>query len=172
MSRRSTTGGVIPKGDRIQLDFSFRGKRYRPTIDLPPTQANLKHARRQLWAIKGSIRNGTFSFSAEFPEYRFIEGIAGTAPRPTFDQVADQFLASIGDLEYATRESYRKILSSFWRPKIGPRAIVDIRYSELAAIVGEQPWSSITCCWRRFIQPASITSTNEKAGETARMAAV
>jgi len=159
---------VIPKGDRIQLDFSYRGKRRRPTIDLPPTQANLKHARRQIEAIKGRIRNGTFSFAEEFPEYRFIGDVAAAKLQPTFDQVADQFLVSIGDLEFATQESYRKILSSFWRSKIGSRAIADIRYGELAAIVGERPWSSnktrnnIVSVARRVFQFAHADETIER----------
>ena len=142
MGRRSTTGGVIPKGDRIQLTFAYRGKRFRPTMDLPPTQANLKHARRRLEDIKRAIRVGTFDFASEFPDYRFRSGMGDGVPQPTFGSIADKFLASIGDLEYATRESYRKILKSFWRPRIGGKAIGDIRYGDLAAIVGGEPWAS------------------------------
>lgn len=142
MGRKSTTGGVIPKGDRIKLDFAYRGKRYRPTIDLPPTQANLKHARRRLEEIKHRIRAGTFDFSGEFPEYRFIGEMSEASPELTFGQVADLFVASIGDLEHATQESYRKKLKSFWRPRIGEKAIANIRYSDLLAIVGGNPWGS------------------------------
>lgn len=132
----------MPKADRIQFDFTVGNTRYRPTLDLPPTQANLRHAKRQLATIKSRIANGTFSFSDEFPDYRFIDKVATAASRPTFGTVADKFLQSIGDLEYATRESYRKILSSFWRPKIGVKPIDEIKYSDLAAIVGGHPWGS------------------------------
>lgn len=142
MGRKSITGGVEPKGDRIQLTFFYQGKRYRPTIDLPPTQTNLRHARRQVGEINRKITLGTFDFAAEFPEYRFIEAVAPRSPLATFDDIADKFLAASADLEWATRESYRKILRSFWRPKIGTRPFVEIKYAELAAIVGGHPWGS------------------------------
>ena len=134
---------MIPKGDRIQLTFVFQGKRFRPTLELPPTAANLKHARRQLERIKQQISNGSFSFAESFPDYRFIEEVSKPVAATTFGDVADRFLASIGDLEYATRESYRKIVEAFWRPKFGAQPIADIRYSDLAAIIGGHPWGSV-----------------------------
>jgi len=142
MGRKSTTGGVEAKGNRIQLTFFVAGKRYRPTLDLEPSQANLKRARRRLQEINKQINRGTFNFAEEFPNYRFISDIEAPPQRPTFNKTADLFLKSIGDLEYATRESYRKILKQFWRPKIGTDAIADITYAELAAIIGEHPWGS------------------------------
>lgn len=141
MGRKSTTGGITPKGDRIQLDFQVAGKRYRPTLDLTPNKTNLQHALRRLEDIKRRIRNGTFSFAEEFPEYRFIDSIEGAANRPTFQQVGESFLASIkGDVEHATHVSYRKILNSFWYPRIGDKVLADIRYSTLTALIGEHPW--------------------------------
>lgn len=142
MGRKSVTGGVKPKGDRIQLDFMVAGTRYRPNLNLAPNQANLRHAKRQLAAIKTRIANGTFSFADEFPDYRFIESVATSASHPIFDDVADKFMQSIGDLQHATKESYRKILASFWRPKVGKRRMDEIKYSDLAAIVGGHPWAS------------------------------
>jgi integrase len=142
MGRKSTTGGVEAKGNRIQLTFVIAGKRYRPTLDLEPSQANLNRARRRLLELNKQIDRGTFKFAEEFPTYRFINDIEAPAQRPTFNKTADLFLKSIGDLEYATRESYRKILKQFWRPKIGDDVIADIPYAELAAIIGEHPWGS------------------------------
>jgi integrase len=142
MGRRSKMGGVIAKGNRIRLDFWFQDTRYRPTLDIEPSQANLKRAQRRLIEIRQKIDRGTFQFSEEFPQYRFLANVAAPTHRPTFNKIADLFVASIGDLEYATRESYRKILDSFWRPKLGERPIEEITYAELAAIVGGHPWGS------------------------------
>ncbi len=142
MGRKSTTGGVEAKGNRIQLTFVIAGKRFRPTLNIEPSQANLKRARRRLQEIKYQITRGTFSFSEEFPDYRFIDEVSEPAKQKTFDSIADLFEASIGDLEYATRESYRKILASFWRPRLGSRIISEVTYAELAAIVGGHPWGS------------------------------
>jgi hypothetical protein len=82
VGRKSKTGGVVPKGDRIRLEFAFQRKRYRLTLDLPPSQANLKHARRRLDEIKRRIASGTFSFAEDFPDYRFVgETEPGGQPR-------------------------------------------------------------------------------------------
>jgi len=145
VGRKPTTGGVEPKANRIQLTFSYRGKRYRPTLDLAPTQANLRHAARRLEEIKHKIRTGSFVFAEEFPGYRFLDAVTVTVTRarPTFDQVADAFLASIGGLDFATRESYRKILNAHWRSKFGKLRIDEIRYGELAAHIGGRPWGSM-----------------------------
>lgn len=139
---RKRPRGVTPKGDRIQLCFAFRGKRFRPTLDLPPTQSNLQHARRRLDEIRRMIGAGTFSFRDEFPDYRWVEKVAPTAARPTFNQIADRYLVSINELEYATRVSYEKILKQFWRPRIGDRLIDEVRYAELKDIVAGHPWAS------------------------------
>lgn len=143
MGRKSTTGGVRTKGDRIQLDFTIGEVRYRPTLDRKPSETNLRNARRLLERIKVQIAAGTFNFAEEFPDYRFINQVEPILSAPTFNDAADKFEQSIGDLEYATRESYRKILASFWRPKIGDREMRSIKYSDLAAIVGGHPWGSI-----------------------------
>lgn len=143
MGRKSSSGGATPKGaDRIQLDFWFEKKRYRPTINQRPTATNLQHARSRVKDIKRRIELGTFVFADEFPEYKFIDGVAATGSRPTFNHYADLYLASIGGLAHATRVSYRKILAHFWRKKVGERILVDIKYAELAAIVGQEPWGS------------------------------
>jgi hypothetical protein len=80
VGRKSITGGVAPKGaDRIELTFVFEGTRYRPTIIRVPSEANLRRARVQLQEFKRRIASGTFVFSEEFPEYRYMEQLGGDA---------------------------------------------------------------------------------------------
>lgn len=142
MGRRSTSGGVRQKGDRIEFDIRWQGKRYRPTIDQPPTEVNLRAARKRHEAITRRIRNGTFNFAEEFPDYKHI-GEVVPASSVTFDTVADQFLVSIkSEVEHATYESYRKILKAFWRPRLGSKAIDEIRYSDLTTELGGYPFGS------------------------------
>lgn len=143
MGRRTTKGGVTPKGDRIELTFFIGKKRYRPTIERAPNQVNLRQAAFRLKRIKEQVATGTFVFTEEFPDYKFIDDVAPVTAVTTFDATADLFEKAIGDLQYATRESYRKILKSFWRKELGPREMISIKYSELAAIIGGHPWKSI-----------------------------
>ena len=73
MGRKSRSGGVEPKGGRIQLDFYFQGQRCRPTLDLLPSASNLRHAARQLSDITARIRQGTFDLGKEFPTYKGLD---------------------------------------------------------------------------------------------------
>jgi Arm DNA-binding domain len=60
MGRHSTTGGVIALGhNRIQFEFKFEGRRYRPTLLMTPTALNLRRARENLQRIKARIAAGT-----------------------------------------------------------------------------------------------------------------
>jgi integrase len=141
MGRRSKTGGIISKGDRVQFDFTIGRTRYRPTIDNIPTEANLRRARKRLEDIKRRIRSGTFDFAEEFPDYRFISKVSSEIP--IFDTLADQWLASIkSEVEFSTYESYRKILAYFWRPRIGKKYVNSVKYSDLTTELANYPWQS------------------------------
>jgi len=144
MGRRSKTGGVKAKGNRIEFSFSYQGKRYRPTLQIKPTETNLRNARIRLNRIANDIRNGTFVFAEEFPEYKFLDKTPGV-DRKTFREVSHLYLASIkSQVAYSTYESYRKILESFWIPRIGDKIIGDVRYSDLTKEMNNHPASPKT----------------------------
>jgi integrase len=145
MGRRSLSGGVAAKGaDRIEFTFVYNGKRVRPTLKINPSEANLRRARVRLVDIKRRIANGTFVFADEFPDYKLLDDVAPPPDRKivTFNDVADAFLTSAGDLAHSTRESYRKILMHHWRPQFGTRELLDIKASELKTFIGSTPWDS------------------------------
>lgn len=96
MGRKSTTGGVRAKENRIQVDFELDGVRYRPTIECSPTPANLMRARKRLEDIKQRIARSCFNFEEEFPGYRFIERVAATSGPPTCNEVFDAFFKHCG----------------------------------------------------------------------------
>jgi hypothetical protein len=56
MGTKWFTGGVAAASrGRIQFDFMFEGVRYRPSIQYPPSEANLRRARARLEQIKRQI---------------------------------------------------------------------------------------------------------------------
>ncbi len=71
MGERGTERGVRPAGDRIEIRFTWRGKELRPTLNMRPSAANLKHAVRLRKAIINEIEAGTFNLANYFPAYRF-----------------------------------------------------------------------------------------------------
>ena len=153
MGRKSITSGVRPKGDdRIEFDFEFEGKRYRPTLRRQPTEGNLRRAMQQLEAIRERIANGTFSFADEFPDFRFVEKVDSSARAGvrTCNEVFDDFLQHCesrmakNDLAFITVDGYRKMLKQVWRPAIGKELFESIRYSRLARVADSYKWSKKT----------------------------
>lgn len=129
---RAGTGGVTPHGAGIQLTFYWRGRRVRPTLPLPATTANLRHARRVLDEIKERIRHGTFEFGEYFPDAR----AAPPKHEPTFGDVATAWLKSL-DVEHSTDLSYRRILDHYWLPTLRDIAIARITNAKIRELVGD-----------------------------------
>ncbi|HEY4211557.1 MAG TPA: DUF3596 domain-containing protein [Steroidobacteraceae bacterium] len=151
MGRRSTTSGVSAvRNERIRFDFKYQGKRYRPSILKPPTQANLRRAREQLIWIKRHIADGTFCFEEEFPNFRDLDRALSAISPCTCNQVFDAFVAhsevrvKLSDLANSTLCGYRKIIDGIWRPAIGPLQLRSVRFSVLLNIIDRERWSKKT----------------------------
>lgn len=149
MSRRSLSGGVRPKGtSRIEFEFTYRGTRYRPTLARKPTPANLRQAYVKLASVDRAISEGTFDFAREFPNYRLrsrspkeTREAQSEDHRQTCNEVFDAFVAHcrtrvrLGDLAYASLDSYRQILNNVWKPRIGAEPFLEVRYSRLQSVL-------------------------------------
>jgi integrase len=112
------------------------------TSKLEPTQC--------LGSIKQQIAVGTFSFPNEFPDYRYLRRVVGTASIRSCNQVMDEFLAhcesrvSRNDMASVTVRSYRKVLDGVWRPALGKHLFHQVRYSHLVRASDWQHWSKKT----------------------------
>lgn len=145
------TDGVsaAPRG-RIRFDFTIDGVRYRPTIQRPPSEANLRRARERLKVIKQEIAVGTFSFADEFPDYRYLKRLIGCARVRTCDAVFDEFLAHCEarvarhDLATVTLTSYRRVLDRTWRPALRGYLFHQVRYSHLVRTADRDRWAKKT----------------------------
>jgi len=151
MGSKWFTGGIVAApGGRIQFDFMYEGVRYRPSIRRPPSEANLRRARERLEDIKRQIAQGTFSFAEEFPDFRFLHRVGGTARIRTCNDLFDEFLAHCDarlrrhDLAAATVGSYRRVLNCVWRPTLAKRLLHQVRYSHLVMIADSHAWSKKT----------------------------
>lgn len=130
MGRKSETGGVSPLGDRIQVRITWHGKELRPTLDLKPTAANLKHARRLRETAVDEIKKGTFRLAEYFPDYKFADRHTPVAARD-FKAWADAWKeVSERELEASTLAIYKRHLDAYWVSAFGsedPRAITHER---------------------------------------------
>jgi integrase len=151
MGRRSISGGVMPAGsDRIQFDLRVNRRRLRPTLPWAPTEANLARAREHMKELRLKIAAGTFRLAEEFPDY--VRRHVKEMPLALLfcEEVFDAFLAheearvARGDLAHSTLESHRQILNHTWRPALGARPFLSVRYSQLQQIADAQAWSKKT----------------------------
>jgi integrase len=143
MGRRVVDGGVRAAGDRIEVRFSWQGRELRPTLDLKPTAANLKHARRLREDVLQDIKEGRLDLLRYFPDYRFVTRFQ-EGPKPvTFDEVRDAFLKWV-----RTRQAHSSVLSlqrkltSFWSPRFGTTNVRAISYKQLSDHVADRIWGS------------------------------
>ena len=144
MGRKSESGGVKPKGNRIQFDFWFRKVRCRPTIDLKPSTANLLYARSMHKKILEEIRHGTFNIHEHFPRY-VPEFLTATGAAPlrvkTFNEYADAYLVSISGIGASTQDTYRRALMH-WRSWFGESRIDTILHSDVTTKLGAHGWKT------------------------------
>ncbi|HEX8106692.1 MAG TPA: DUF3596 domain-containing protein [Kofleriaceae bacterium] len=145
MGRKSTTGGVRPAGDRIELYFRFQGQRCRPTVDRAPTEPNLKWAKRYVADILERIRHGRFDLGKEFPNYKGLArfGVARAAAK-TFREYGALWLGTKGKLSPSTTAGYERVLEAHWYRWFGDRHIGAVLPSEVAMKLGELPGSRKT----------------------------
>jgi integrase len=143
MGRRSTTGGVRPAGNRIELYFRFQGKKARPTLDQKPTPSNLAYAKRLVADIEERIRQGRFTFetfAAEFPTYKGLARFGNLAPaaRPkSFREYGVLWLGTKGKLSPSTVGGYERVLEAHWYRWFGDQPIGSILHSVVASKLGE-----------------------------------
>ena len=143
MGRRSESGGVTPKGDRIQVRFTWRGEELRPTLDLKPTAANLKHAARVRIDIMADIKAGTLDLRKYFPDYRFVDAHQENPLVNTFSDVLLEFLKWVKTRQqHSSVLSLKRKLTSFWLPKFGAKDIKKITYKELSKHISEREWGT------------------------------
>ena len=114
--------------------------------------------------IKRQIDQGTFSFTDEFLDYRFLRRLKGTSKLRLCDDVFDEYLAHCearlrrDDLAAATVRSYRKILDGVWRPQIGKLIFYEIGYSQLVAIAEDMSGARIPTTTPSAFSDAPLTS--------------
>jgi integrase len=145
MGRKSTTGGVRPAGDRIELYFKFQGLKCRPTLDQKPTPSALTYAKRLVAGIEERIRHGRFTYddlAREFPTYKGLARFApADQPRPanaprTFKDYGALWLGTKGQLSPSTLRGYRGVLKAHWYQWFGDDAIGAILPSTVKTKLG------------------------------------
>lgn len=70
--------GIEIHGNSLRIVFMWRKRRYRETLGLPVTKANIKHAVQLRAAVLHAIKTGTFDYAQHFPESRQASNYSST----------------------------------------------------------------------------------------------
>lgn len=130
MGRGRRGSGVEPLKECIRVRFTYARQRCYETLDLLPTQANIKAAERLMAKVRQEIALGTFDREATFRK--------NEPPVPHgFTTYSEGWLRT-AIVAKSTLRSYREALRTVWQPAFGERDIATIKKSEIKAIIAER----------------------------------
>lgn len=128
MNRKGS--GVRTRGNSIQLDFYFRAVRYRETLQIRPTLANLRLAEQKLDAIRYSIETGRFDYQQFFPNSRIAARLFRSGAKVTVRELLEAFLHSCErTTEKSTSRDYKSAINHHLLPAFGASLAVDLKAS-------------------------------------------
>lgn len=134
MGRGRPGTGVEPLAETIRLSFQWQGRRWRETLGIAPTAANIKAAVRLVAQIKQEVAAGVFNYTHHFPEGR---GAGVLHDGSTFGAFADQWLATL-TIEHSTKKTYTSSIDNVWKPHLGDLTLLDIRRTHIQTIVAKR----------------------------------
>lgn len=146
MGRRASAGRVEIRPNSLRISFQWQGEQCRETVKMNgvamlPTKANTEYARRLAQTVVDRIRVGTFSYTEFFPDSARAEP-AVPVKIDLFGGVADDWIASKGQLEAATKDQYGTGVRR-WKRMFGTDTpMTDVTYQVIAKKVGEEKWPS------------------------------
>jgi integrase len=91
----------------IQIDFRYKGARYRERIRLAPTPANLKYAARLKATIEHEIATNTFDYAKHFPDSPRAQKHSGPSGPALRTALLDYCDSLDGQLQPETLDEYR-----------------------------------------------------------------
>ncbi len=126
--------GVRARGNSIQVDFHYQGKRCRETLPWMPTKANMTAAARMREAIRHEISIGQFDYAKHFPNSKTAR-IFGATPI-TVAAALDKWIESkFRECASSTYQDYRGIIDHHLKPAFGDRLVNDLTTIEIRAWV-------------------------------------
>lgn len=142
MGREESAGvskGVRIKAGKIQINFTWQGRRRWVTLPLKDTQQNIGKAIKIRKELIAKAEYGVLT------ENDIIE-VSGKKPKasnmPTFAEYAQQYLYSLDTHKIGTKEKYLSILQRIWMPIFDDMPINTITSRLLRNAVNEIEWSS------------------------------
>jgi len=132
--------GVIPRGNSIQLAFTYNGIRCRETLKVTPTKTILESAYGKLQAIKWEIAIGTFDYGSHFPNSKKARELSKTpGAMITIEQALKEwFLQKRKRLQPSSIRDYEQSIWSKLIPGFGKLRLTDLTPSLVNRWIAQQ----------------------------------
>lgn len=128
--------GITARGNSIQIDFYYLGKRCRESLKLEPTKPNLAFAKRFKTTILHEIAIGTFNYSNHFPNSKNVT-LGSKSSNKTVSKALDEFMqSSRRRLEKSTLRDYHSAVEFHLKPEFGDKRIIDVTATDIKAWIG------------------------------------
>lgn len=134
MGRKRPGSGIEPLKHSIRVRFRWNGKRYRETLNLKPTAANIKATERMMARVHQEIDLGIFDYERTFPK---SGSVASRQISGGFTTFARQWLETL-TIEKSTMTDYVSAINKVWSPAFGERQLKSIKPSEIRRIIADR----------------------------------
>ncbi|ANI16807.1 integrase [Pseudomonas citronellolis] len=121
--------GVEIHGKSLRISFTWRLNRYRETLSLPVTKANIKFAVRKREAVLHDIGLGTFDYARHFPDSKHAKNVSRTRDERLKVLVARYKPLKAVDITHETERRYGLALD-ICIDLLGPERYASILLSE------------------------------------------
>lgn len=136
---------VIKRESSILIQFRYRGVLCRETLRIPPTTANLKHAKLMDAAIQRDIALGSFDYRKYFPDSRTKTAVQFSERQSSGITVAEALRAYLegveGNLARSTFRDYRHCVEGQLIPAFGDLTLSRLTVAVIRAWIANQPMS-------------------------------
>ena len=126
---QSAERGVRAHGAGIQIDFVYKGKRYREKLKLQVTAANLKHAQNLRTSILNDIAFGRFELARYFPDRS--RSVPATSVGAIGKALDDFLKYKAQDCALSTWRDYRSAVEFHLRPIFGHQSFDAVSPSQV-----------------------------------------
>ncbi len=126
--------GVSVRGNEsIQIAFTYKGKRCREVLRIPPTDGNLRYANNRRIEILSKIERRSFDYPTEFPESRSAMARASkTGCHITVGEAMNQWLISCQKrCAYSTVRGYTSAVRHYLEPRWGHYTLDEMNRQEI-----------------------------------------
>ena len=109
--KKTSPTGIEVRPSNIRISFQLNGRRYRESLNMKPTKANITKAIVRREMILDAIERETFDYIREFPNSRRAKREAAIAPGTTLEKLTEEFLQTrVAEVTSSTMDNYRRWL--------------------------------------------------------------